>query len=99
MGKFNSTPLVPAISHETGNFNTFPRMDVLLDKFKNSGTTIKPYWLNEAREHLASLDLLKENEAWATATERLYAMCWKIDIEDLRRNPMLSGYEWWTIQD
>ena len=28
-----------------------------------------------------------------------YTLCWKIDIEDQRRNRMLSGYEWWLIQD
>ena len=38
-------------------------------------------------------------EAWATASEQLYVLCWKIDIEDQRHNSMLSGYEWWLLQD
>lgn len=82
-----------------GNFNSFPRINALMEKFNSSGTTIKPFWLSHAKDQLDALGLLDENDAWATATERLYAMCWKIDIEDLRRNQMISGYEWWTIQD
>lgn len=28
-----------------------------------------------------------------------YVLCWKMDVEDQRRNSMISGYEWWLIQD
>lgn len=47
---------------------------------------------------LNSSGLLNESEAWALASERLYATCWKLDIEDHRHNPQISGYEWWLIQ-
>ena len=42
---------------------------------------------------------LAESEAWSLASEQLYVLCWKIDIEDQRRNSEISGYEWWLIQD
>ena len=43
--------------------------------------------------------LLNESEAWALASERLYATCWKLDIEDHRHNPQISGYEWCVLED
>ena len=43
--------------------------------------------------------LLVEVDDWATASEELYLLMWKIDIEDQRRNYMMSGYEWWLLQD
>ena len=97
--RFTNAPARPVISHETGNYNTFPRLDSLIAKFNSSGTTIRPYWLSPARDKLAQTGLLSEVDAWALASERLYALCWKIDVEDQRRNTMMSGYEWWLIQD
>lgn len=97
--RFNNAPARPVISHETGNYNTFPRLNSLIAMFNSSGTTIKPYWLSPAHDKLAKAGLLAEVDAWALASERLYVLCWKIDVEDQRRNAMMSGYEWWLIQD
>ena len=65
-----------------------------MDAFTQSGTTIRPYWLSPSLAKLKNAGLLHEEEAWAVASEQLYVLCWKMDIEDQRRNVMMSGYEW-----
>ena len=32
---------LPIISHETGNYNTYPRLESLIAEFETSGTTIR----------------------------------------------------------
>jgi hypothetical protein len=89
---FTKPPTVPVISHETGNYNTYPRLTSLIAAFNSSGTTIRPYWLSPGYDKLQALGLLHEEESWATASEQLYVLCWKIDVEDQRRNTQMSGY-------
>ena len=67
--------------HETGNYNSYPRLLSLLAAFNSSGTTIRPYWLAGATSVLTKSGLLGEVDDWATASEQLYVLCWKIDIE------------------
>ncbi len=88
-------PGKPVISHETGNFVTFPRLDQIT-LFKNN---IKPFWLTPVRERLTQNGLLKEAGLWARNSEKLYLLCHKINTEAIRRNPYLSGYHWWLFQD
>ena len=59
------------ISHETGNYNTFPRVTQLIKAFKESGSTIRPYWLSPSFDKLNATGLLDEEEAWAVASEQL----------------------------
>lgn len=92
-------PMKPVISHEAGNYNTFPRVMTLLEKFNTSGSIVKPWWLIPVRDRLELQGLLDEHEGWALASELLYTMAWKLDVEDQRRNEMLSGYEWWELHD
>jgi len=88
-------PKKPVISHEMGNFITFPRLDQI-EAFKHN---FKPFWLAPAREKMAKLGLLGEAELWARNSERLYLLCHKLNIEDLRKNPFASGHQWWLFQD
>jgi len=92
----DGNPPVPVISHETGNFVTWPRLDLVISRFTHN---IKPYWLQPARDHVASLGLLHENEMWTHASTQLYLFCWKSVIEELRKVEKISGNEWWLIQD
>eukprot|EP01052_Picozoa_sp_SAG31_P023447 SAG31_NODE_1933_length_6879_cov_3.230973_2_plen_133_part_00 len=93
---FSTPPKIPVISHETGNYNTYPRITSLIKQFEESGTTIKPYWLSPALAKLNASGLLGQVDEWATASERLYVTCWKLDVEDHRHNPQISGYEWFV---
>ncbi|MBM4038757.1 MAG: hypothetical protein FJ290_09600 [Planctomycetes bacterium] len=88
-------PKKPVISHEMGNFITFPRLDQI-EAFKHN---FKPFWLTPAREKIEKLGLLGEAELWARNSERLYLLCHKLNIEDLRKNPFASGHQWWLFQD
>jgi hypothetical protein len=72
--------------------NSYPRINSLIAKFESSGSTIKPYWLTPALAKLEKTGLMEEIDLWATASEQLYVLCWKIDIEDNRHNEQNSGY-------
>ena len=92
---FPAEPPKPVISHETGNFGTFP----LLDQIELFEHNIKPFWFISAREKVAALGLLDEAPIWARNSQRLYYLCHKLNIEDIRKNPYLSGHHWWLFQD
>ena len=62
---FTPTPKIPIISHETGNYNTYPRITSLIKEFNRSGTTIRPYWLTGALDKLNASGLLSEVDQWA----------------------------------
>jgi len=95
-GKFRfDAPAKPVVSHETGNYVTFPRLDAI-EQFRHN---IKPFWLVPCRQRLRQLGLLGENERWARNSERLYLLCHKLNLEALRKNPHISGYHWWLFQD
>ncbi len=87
-------PKKPIVSHEEGNFVTFPRMDEI-DCFKH---VVKPFWLEPVKERLGKSGLLGEALRWSENSERLYYLCHKENIEALRRNPYISGYQWWLLQ-
>jgi len=88
-------PGKPVVSHETGNYLTFPRLDAIR-LFRHN---IKPYWLAPCEARLRQLGLLEENALWARNSERLYLLCHKLNLEALRKNPYMSGYHWWLFQD
>ena len=90
-----SRPKKPVISHETGNYGTFPRPD-LIEQFTHN---FKPFWLTPVRDKLKKLSMLGEAELWAKNSERLYLLSHKLNIEDMRKNPYISGHHWWLFQD
>ncbi|MFA6241358.1 MAG: sugar-binding domain-containing protein [Candidatus Hydrogenedentales bacterium] len=93
---FKSRPMnKPVISHEMGNFVTFPRLDQI-DLFQHN---FKPFWLTAARDKVKAMGLLEETPRWAENSERLYTLLHKINIETLRKEPGISGYHWWLFQD
>lgn len=96
-GKFDLKELSkPAVAHEMGNYVTFSRPDQV-ELFET--TAFKPFWMAKGREEMERLGLLDEAEEWARASERLYFCLHKAGIETLRKNPRISGYHWWLIQD
>jgi hypothetical protein len=93
--RFSPAPKKPVLSHETGNYVTVPRLD-LIEQFKDN---IKPFWLEPFRAKLEKLGLLAEAQQWSLNSEKLYYLSHKLNVEDLRKDPWLSGYEWWLLQD
>ena len=90
-----AAPPKPVVSHETGNFITFPRLDAI-ERFTHH---FKPFWLTATKAKLERLGLLAEAETWARNSERLYLLCHKLNMEDIRKSPSMSGYQWWLLQD
>jgi len=90
-----AAPPKPVVSHETGNFITFPRLDAI-ERFTHN---FKPFWLTATKAKLKRLGLLAEAETWARNSERLYLLCHKLNVEDIRKSPFMSGYQWWLLQD
>jgi hypothetical protein len=90
-----SRPKKPVISHESGNYITFSRPG-LVDQFKHN---FKPFWLTAGKAKLEELGLAAEADQWADKSERLYVLCHKYNTEAMRRNPFISGYQWWLFQD
>ena len=86
----------PFISHESGNFLTFSRPDQI-ELFEN--TNYKPFWMVDGAAKINELGLANETEAWAKASEQLYLLEHKHNVESARKNENLSGYHWWLVQD
>jgi hypothetical protein len=88
-------PNKPVICHETGNYTTFPRPGVI-PAFRHN---MKPFWLTPMRDRLERAGLLPEADLWADRSERLYLLSHKLNLEDLRKSPRISGYTWWLFQE
>jgi len=94
--KFSGEPAVPVIVHEMGNYLKWPLLDGEIAAFQHN---MKPYWLEPVRTRIANLGLLDENEMWSYCSRRLYLFLWKRDLEAVRTNQKIVGYEWWLIYD
>lgn len=92
---FKKSPPKPVISHETGNFGSFPSLDQI-ELFKHN---FKPFWLTAAKEKIEKSGLFGELDRFVVNSQRLYYLCHKLDIENLRKNPEISGHHWWLFQD
>ena len=84
----------PIVSHETGNYVSFPRLDVV-DLFQHN---FKPFWLTSAKEKMQQAGLFEEALLWSENSEKLYYLCHKLNLEALRKSPYISGYHWWLLQ-
>ena len=84
----------PMIGHEFGNWNAFPLVQSLIDRFEANTSAVKPYWLYPALAQLKQLNLTAENERWAAASGALFHETAKMDIEALRVTGNISGFDW-----
>ena len=105
----------PAISHESGNYITFSRpdqIDLFADGRFDGNPSLagrdpnaplksdfRPFWMTDGARKLKELGLDDQAEAWARATEEIYYIHHKYNVEGIRLNPGLTGYHWWLIQD
>jgi len=87
-------PSKPIMTHEEGNFVQFPRLDSI-ELYKDD---FKPFWLTAARDKIEKFGLLDETTRWSEASEKLYYICHKANLEALRKNPQISGYDWWLLE-
>ena len=105
---------MPIITHETGNYITFSRPDQikLFDDGGFAGNpslagakaplycSYKPFWMSEGAAKLEELGISDEEvEQWARASEEMYYLHHKANVESTRLNPEITGYHWWLFQD
>lgn len=88
-------PTKPVISHEMGNFSTYPD----LSDERRFQWGIRPFWLSSAREQLGANGLLPEAPRWLRNSSLLQAACFKLETEDLRWSPYSDGHALWLFQD
>jgi len=92
---FAGKPAKPIISHEMGNYTTYPDLrDIALYQH-----TVKPFWLEAARAELDNRGLLGEAPVFAEHSARLQAVCEKVEVENLRLCPESDGHALWLLQD
>lgn len=97
-GKYEEDMLnKPIVAHETGNYLTFPRLD-MYDRFDES-VFMKPFWMKEGVEKIKATGLYEESFLWSEVSERHYLLHNKTDVEQIRLNPGIAGYHWWLFQD
>ncbi|MDO5554770.1 MAG: glycoside hydrolase family 2 TIM barrel-domain containing protein [Planctomycetia bacterium] len=105
--KFKMAPLKkPSLSHESGNYCTFVRTDQyeLFDAFTKSDGTVKrsnfiPFWMTAGMKRMTELGFDAESASWSEASEKLYLVNHKYNVEGMRLNPVIVGYHWWLVQD
>ena len=86
---------VPVISHETGQFQTYPDYSEI-EKYKGP---LYPYNLVEFRRHLEVAGLGSQAEDFHRASGKWSARLYKADIEMCLRTPGLGGFQLLDIQD
>jgi hypothetical protein len=91
----NPAPSKPVISHEMGNYVTYPNINDI-SYFKDN---VKPFWLKQARNELAKRNMLSEAKQMAQCSAKLQALSHKINIEAQRMSPYTDGHALWLFQD
>ena len=69
------------------------------DKDKPLESDYRPFWMADGAKKLVELGLDNEAEDWAKASEEMYYIHHKYNVEGIRLNPEMCGYHWWLIQD
>lgn len=95
---FSTQPTQPAITHETGNFNSFPHLNATMKGFATD-SAVKPWWLIETIAQLKANGLYEDSALWADRSDNLYMLSWKMLTEAMRKSTYVSGYEWWLLQE
>ena len=86
---------VPVISHETGQFQTYPDYSEI-DKYKGP---LYPYNLVEFRRRLEAAGLGDSADYFHRASGQWSARLYKADIEMCLRTPGLGGFQLLDLQD
>ena len=87
---------VPVISHETGQFQTYPDYAEIA---KYDGTPFVPYNLMVFRQRLAQAGMADQASDFHRASGQWAAQLYKADIEMGLRTPGLGGFQLLDIQD
>lgn len=86
---------VPIISHENGQFQSYPDYD----EIKKYTGVLYPYNLEIFRQRLTANGLLPQAKEFHQATTRFAALCYKADIEMCFRTAGFGGFQVLDLQD
>ena len=92
----------PSLAGKCGNINHEKKMAEVKENNPKSPvlkSNYKPFWMTDGVQKLAEYKLSDEVEEWARASEEIYYIHHKYNVESARLNPEISGYHWWLIQD
>lgn len=85
---------VPFYAHEFGYQACYPNLKVRT-KYK----LYKPFWIDMMDAEYRKNKAEKILPQCIANTERLQALCRKLDIEEARKEKKLSGYSYWLLKD
>lgn len=88
-------PEIPVVSHEVGQYFMYPDYGELT---KYTGV-LKPYNLEIFQDRLKKAGLAEYAEAYAKASGRFAAECYKNEIETALRSERLAGFQLLDLQD
>lgn len=86
---------VPAIGHETGQFQVYPDFRDI-EKFTG---VVRARNFEVFRERLKDAGMLDQAQAFVDASGKLAAICYREDIEAALRTPGFGGFQLLDIQD
>lgn len=91
-------PPKPLVSHEMGNFGTFPDIATIAAAMKPTNMR------TDSRESvLAAYEVWGYTAPvlahWVDISKSHAYFCWKATVEYLRRSPSITGHSWWLFQD
>lgn len=88
-------PTVPIVTHEIGQFETFPDFDEI-QKYTGS---LKPRNFEIFKQRLASKGLLSLDKDFFECSGQLAVACYKEELEAVFRSKLLAGFQVLDIQD
>jgi len=90
-------PPKPLVSHEMGNFGSFP--DLLFEIAALRNTTFRATMLKAQLAELHALGLEPDLDKFVRASRSHAYFSWKTTVEFLRLSPAVAGHQWWLFQD
>lgn len=86
---------IPFVSHEIGQYQQYPDFDQI-DKYTG---VFEARNLLIARNSLESKGMLDQNKAFAIASGKLAAICYRAEVETALRTSNMGGYQLLGLQD
>lgn len=94
-GENEVIPHIPVISHEVGQYETYPNFE---EEVLYTGS-LKPFYLDYYREKLTENNIFHKHKDFFKASGKLAVQCYKSEIETAMRSENLSGFQLLDLQD
>ena len=91
-------PPKPLISHEMGNYGSYPNLTAQILAYNNSRTMIATGAMQTLKS-MVEQNLDGELNDWVITSSEHAHLSWKITVEALRLQPYVTGHQWWLFED